>query len=109
MQQNFPFQPSGAQGTTPTCQAAISITTAVQTLNLPATSSDDNAMLVSVDSGTANVAFSYGVSSGLTIGNGCFCRAGSQQVFTLPPGVSALSVIGSAADGTFRVCVGRGQ
>ena len=108
MQQNFPFQPSGAQGTTPTCQAAASITAAVQQITLPITSSDDNAMLVTVDDSTANVAWSYGVSSSLTISNGCFCRAGTQQVFTLPPGVTQLSFIGSAASGTFRVCVGRG-
>lgn len=111
MQQNFPFQPSGAQGATPSASVAIAITAAVQQITLPATSSDDNAMLIMVDDapGTgARVAWSYGVSSGLAIGNGVPMMPGDTRVFALPPGVTQLSVIGSAATGTFRVCVGRG-
>jgi hypothetical protein len=108
MQQEFAFQPSGAQGTTPTCQATISLTNAVQQITLPVTSRDDNTMRITIDS-TANAAWSYGASSGLTLGNGCFMRTLETGVFTLPPGVTQLSVIGSATNGNFRVTVGRGR
>lgn len=112
MQHDFPFQPSGAQGATPTTQAALAISLAIQQISLPATTSGDNAMMVTVDDapGTgARVAWSYGVSASLSLSNGCFLMPGESKTFTLPPGVAQLSFIGSAATGTFRVCVGRGQ
>lgn len=107
MQQNFPFTPAGAQGTTPAAQVTLSLTTSVQQVTLPATAYDDNTMRIVVD-GATNVAWSYGVSSGLTLSNGVFQLGNSAVIYTLPPGVTQLSVIGSAASGTFRVVVGTG-
>lgn len=107
MQQNFPFSPAGAQGTTPTAQVSQSITTAVQQVTLPTLASDDNTMRIVVD-GATNVAWSYGASSGLTLANGVFQLGNTAVTYTLPPGVTQLSMIGSAAAGTFRVVVGTG-
>lgn len=108
MQQNYPFQPRGGQGTTPTTQATLAITTAVQQLTLPQIPSDGCSMIVSVD-GASNVAWSYGVSSGLTINNGVFMFGNTKETFTIPAGVTQLSVIGASAVGTLRVNIGDGQ
>lgn len=105
---NMPFQPAGASGTTPNAQASVAISIAAQQVDLPPTNSDNNAMLVVVDD-AVNVAWSYGASSGLTLSNGVFMRGPTAALFTLPPNVSQLSVIGSAAVGNFRVVVGMGD
>lgn len=105
---NMPFQPSGATGTTPNAQTTVAISTAVQQINLPAASNDANTMVVIVDQ-SVSVAWSYGVSSGLTLDNGVFLRGPTSAIFALPLGVTQLSVIGSAAVGNFRVVVGIGD
>lgn len=108
MQQNYPFQPRGASGTTPTAQVALSITAAVQQITLPTMPTEGCTALIAVD-GSANVAWCYGVSSGLTISNGVFMLANSKESFSIPGGISQLSVIGASALGTFRVVIGDGQ
>lgn len=108
MQQNYPFQPRGASGTTPTAQAALSITASVQQLTLPSIPAEGCSARIIVD-GTANVAWSYGTSSSLSISNGVFMLANTSEVFSIPGGVTQLSVIGASAAGTFRVVIGDGQ
>lgn len=112
MQQSQPFQPAGAAGpNTPAAQVFIALTTAVQQITLPVVASDNNTMIVIVE-GSSNAAWCYGNNSLLSLNNGCF-QLGSQtggtaMIYDLPPGTSQLSVIGSAAAGTFRVVVGTG-
>ena len=108
MQQNYPFQPRGASGATPTAQTSIAISAAVQQLTLPPLPVEGGSMLVAVD-GASNIAWCYGVSAGLTIGNGVFMFANTKQVFSIPPGITQLSVIGATAAGVFRVVVGDGR
>jgi hypothetical protein len=108
MQQNYPFQPRGAQGTTPTAQTAASITAAVTQLTLPPIPAEGCSALIAVD-GAANVAWSFGTSSGLTISNGVFMFANSKEIFSIPGGVTTISLIGASAAGTLRVVVGDGM
>ena len=107
MQQNYPFQPRGASGTTPTAQTALAITAAVQQITLPLIPAEGCSMLIAVD-GASNVAWSFGISSGLTISNGVFMLANSKETFGVPGGITQLSVIGASAVGTFRVIIGDG-
>lgn len=106
---NNAFQPSGAQGTTPSVQTNIAVTTAVQQLTLPAgvNAMQGGAMRIVVD-GTSNVAWAYGVSSGLTIGNGVHMLANTVETFYLPPGVTQISLIGASTGSTVRVVCGDG-
>lgn len=106
-QQEFPFQPRGASGTTPAAQTSIAITAAVQQLTLPPIPAEGCSALITVD-GASNVAWSFGVSSGLTLGNGVFLLANTQGAFSIPGGVTQMSVIGASAAGTFRVVIGDG-
>ena len=108
MQQNYPFQPRGASGTTPNSQATLSISSSVQQITLPPVPAEGCSMVVVVD-GNSNVAWSFGASSGLTINNGMFQQSNTTQSYSLPGGVTQLSVIGSASAGIFRVNVGDGQ
>jgi len=107
MQQNQPFQPAGANSATPTAQVSVALTTAVQQVTLPTLAFDNNTMRIVVD-GATNVAWSYGAAANLTLSNGCFMLGNTSETFDLPASVTQLSVIGSAAAGTFRVVVGTG-
>lgn len=105
--QQYPFQPRGAIGTTPTAQTAQSITAAVSTFNI-SVPADGCSVLIAVD-GASNVAWSYGASSGLTLSNGVFMLSNTKETFTMPGGITQMSVIGASASGTFRVIIGDGQ
>ena|ERR1700676_1104600 len=107
MQQDYPFQPRGASGTTPAAQTNIAITAAVQQLTLPPIPAEGCTALITVD-GAANVAWSFGASSGLTLGNGVFLLANTRSAFGIPGGTTQMSVIGASAAGTFRVVIGDG-
>lgn len=108
MQQQYPFQPRGAVGTTPNTQVNIAVTSAVQQVNLPVLPSEGVSMRVVVD-GTQGIAWSYGSSSGLTVGNGVYMLPNTVEVFNLPPSVTQLSVIAAASGSTLRVILGDGQ
>lgn len=108
MQQQYPFQPRGASGNPPAAQASIAVTTAVQQLTLPQIPSEGGSMRIVVD-GTANVAWSFGVVAGLTMNNGLPMLANTVESFSIPAGVTQLSVVGSATGSTIRVVVGDGQ
>jgi hypothetical protein len=107
MASTAPFQPRGATGTTPTVQTVLTISAAVQQLTIPPVSPDGGTMRIVVD-GSASVAWSYGTSASLTIDNGCHMLGNTVETFSIPPGITQLSVIGSAAVGKFRVTVGDG-
>lgn len=107
MQQQFPFQPRGASGTTPSAQTAQAIAATVSTFSITVPA-DGCTALIAVD-GAANIAWSYGASSGLTMNNGVFMFANSKESFTMPGGTTQMSIIGASAAGTFRVILGDGQ
>lgn len=108
MQQDYPFQPIGATGTTPTASTALAVTASVQQITLPAVPRDGGSMRIVVD-GTSNIAWSYGVSSSLTMSNGTSMLANTVETFSLPGGTTQLSVIGVSTGSTIRVSVGNGQ
>ena len=107
MQQNYPFQPRGALGATPTAQTNLAITAAVQQLTIPLIPQEGCSILIAVDGGS-NIAWSFGVATNLTIGNGVFMFANSKETFGCPPYTTQISVIGASALGTIRVIVGDG-
>lgn len=108
MQQQYPFQANGMATTTPTAQTTAAITNAVTQLTLPTVPSDGGSLRLVVNS-TSNVAWCYGTNANLTIDNGCFMLTNSDFVFTIPGGVSVISLIGSASNGNLRAMVGQGQ
>ena len=107
MQQDFPFQPRGATGTTPTAQTNIAVTTGVQQLTLPAVQSEGGTIRI-VNEGPANISWSFGVSASLTTGNGVLMLANTVETFGLPGGITQLSVIGTIAGSNMRVICGDG-
>jgi hypothetical protein len=108
MQQQYPYQPRGATGTTPTAGAVLAVTASVQQITLPKVPQEGGTMRIVID-GTDTIAWSYGASSGLTLTNGIFMLGGSTEVFTIPGGITQLSVIGATTGTNFRVTVGDGQ
>jgi len=108
MQQDFPFQPRGATGTTPTANASLAVTASVQQITIPTVSNDGGTMRIVV-SGTQEIAWSYGVSSGLSLSNGVSMLANTVESFAIPGGITQLSVVAAATGSTIRVHVGDGQ
>lgn len=107
MQQNFPFQARGTSSNPPVAQTTLSITAAVQQLTLPVVPQEGGTLRLCVD-GAANIAWSLNVTAGLTISNGVFQFANTDVSYTIPGGITQISVIGSAAAGTLRAMVGDG-
>lgn len=108
MQQQYSFQPRGASGTTPAAQTNIAVTAAVQQLTLPPVPAEGGSMRIVVD-GTSNIAWSFGVSGSLALGNGVHMLANTIEMFSIPGGITQLSVIGAATGSTLRVMIGDGQ
>ena len=108
MQQQYPFQANGMSTATPTAQTTAAITAGVTQLTLPVIDSNGGSLRLVVNS-TANVSWCYGTNANLTIDNGCFMLTNTTDVFTLPPGVTVISLIGSAANGNLRAMVGQGM
>lgn len=105
-----PFRPKGLSNpaAAPTGQVPLALTAAVQTLTLPANSSEGGTLRIVVDGGTG-LAWCYGVNPLLTINNGEHMLAGSFDTFELEKGWSQISVIGASAAGTIRVHFGEGS
>ena len=101
----FAFQPAGAQGTTPTASTRVVVATAVQQLTLPLFSGKTMRL---VNEGTSPIAWSYGVSSGLTLANGTKMLPNTIETFTLPSGITQLSVVADVAGSIFTASVGEG-
>lgn len=107
MQQQYPFQSNGMATATPTAQTTAAITAGVTQLTLPAMPMDGGSLRLVVNS-TSNVSWCYGTNANLTIDNGCFLLTATSQIFTIPGGVTVISLIGSAANGNLRAMVGQG-
>lgn len=109
MQSGFPFLPRGANQNPPVAQDNIATTAGVQTLTLTNTGKVETETTIRVvNQGTDVTAWCFGVQAGLTLGNGEFMLPNTVETFTLPAGITALSVIGSAGGNTFRVMAGDG-
>lgn len=99
------FQPAGAQGTTPAASTLIAVTTSVQQVALPSFNARTMRL---VNDGTAKMAWSYGVSPGLTMTNGALLLPNTVETFSTG-GATQLSVIGSAAGSNLSISVGEGS
>jgi hypothetical protein len=113
MQNGFPFQPRAANQQPPLAQDNIASTTsAVQTLTLTNTAGtglETECTIRVVNQGTDVTAWCYGTRAGLTLANGILMLPNTVETFSLPAGVTTLSVIGSAGGNTFRVNAGDGM
>jgi hypothetical protein len=63
MQQQYPFQPIGATGTTPTAQTTLVLTAAVQQVTIPAVPQGGCTMRIITDGGTGTYVLRGGVTS----------------------------------------------
>lgn len=110
MQSGFPFLPRGANQNPPKAQDNIATTAAVQTFNLTNTGGVETETTIRVvNQGSDVTAWCFGNQAGLTLGNGEFMLSNTVETFTLPAGVTQISVIGSAGGNTFRVMAGDGM
>lgn len=103
-----PFQPRGADQTTPAAQVTGAVTASVTQISLPAGFSGAGGHARFCVQGADPVSWAYGSRSGLTLGNGVFMLPNSIEVFAVPPGVSQISVISSGTASTMRIVVGDG-
>jgi hypothetical protein len=103
-----PFQPRGADQTTPTAQVNGGVTASVTQINLPAGFSGTGGHARFCVQGADPVAWAYGSRASLSLGNGVFMLPNSVEVFSIPPGVSQISVISSGTASTMRIVVGDG-
>lgn len=108
MQQTFPFTPRAANTTTPASQVALAVTASVQQMTLPGApyASETSARFV-VD-GTSTIAWCWGSNANLTVNNGCYMLANSIEIFTIPSGITQVSVVSSGTASTLRIVVGDG-
>jgi hypothetical protein len=104
----FPFQPRAANQTTPAAQVNGAVTASVTQINLPATAGTSSVNARFCVHGTDPVSWAYGSRSGLTLGNGVFMLPNSAEVFTIPAGVTQISVISSGTASTLRIVLGDG-
>lgn len=110
MQSGFPFLPRGANQNPPKSQDQIATTNAVQQLNLTNTGNVETECTIRVvNQGTDVTAWCFGAAAGLTLNNGVLMLPNTVETFTLPAGVSQISLIGSAGGNTFRVIAGDGM
>jgi hypothetical protein len=111
MQNGFAFLPRAANQNPPKSQDVLAATTnAVQTLTLTNTGNVETECTIRVvNQGTDVTAWCFGVQAGLTLANGVFMLPNTVETFTLPQGVSALSVIGSVGGNSLRVIAGDGM
>lgn len=105
---SIPFFPQGANGATPGASAFVAATTSVQQIMLPFVSPVAVSIRIVVK-GTSAIAWSEGIATGLTMGNGVVMLANTVEVFTIPPGVDRISVIADAAGSNVYLNVGDGE
>lgn len=106
MQSQFAFLPRAANQNPPVTQVTLAVTTAVQQLAVPQVETECTIRIV--NDGAAAIAWCFGAQSGLTLSNGVYMIPTSVETFTLPAGITQLSVIGSATGSNIRVHFGDG-
>lgn len=107
MQTQFAFQPRAANQNPPIAQAAIAVTAAVQQLTVPIVLTECTIRIV--NDGTSAFAWCFGAQAGLTLSNGVYMLPSSVETFTLPAGISQMSVIGNGTASNMRVHFGDGS
>jgi hypothetical protein len=108
MQAMWAFQPRAANQTPPRTQVNGAVTAAVTQINLTDSPFETECSARFVVDGAQSVAWAYGAQAGLTTGNGVFMLANSVEVFTIPAGITQISVIAAATGSTLRITVGDG-
>jgi len=108
MQELYPFAPNGAIGTTPTAQTTLAVSAAVQQVTLPIVPQGGCTMRLITDGGTG-IAWAAGTAGSMTINNGCFQMPNTTFDYSVPSGVTQISVIGASAAGTLRIILGHGK
>jgi hypothetical protein len=106
MQTQFAFLPRAANQNPPVTQVEIAVTAAVQQLAVPQVETECTMRIV--NDGPAAFAWCFGAQAALTLNNGVYMLPTSVETFTLPAGITQLSVIGSATGSNMRVHFGDG-
>ncbi len=100
-----PCLPDRAYGPTPAASTQVAVTTAVQTLTLPAANGGNMRL---VNNGTAAIAWCYGPAANLSMTNGVVMLPNTVEIFDRNQNAAQLSVIGSAAGSTLIAHIGNG-
>lgn len=110
MQQQYPFQPSGAGQITVASSTTIAVTASAQQVTIPVVSSNGMTMRLA-NIGTQTVFWLYGnlavTASGTAMGVPVL--ANTVETFTVPAGITQLSVIAAAVGSSLYVTVGDGM
>lgn len=103
MQQNYPFQPKATAATT----LNIAVTASNQTFTLPTAPNNGGTMRL-VNSGTQTIFWAYGTVTS-SVSTSTPLLPNTVETFTLPGGVTELSVIAGATGSTLYATVGEGM
>jgi hypothetical protein len=103
------FQPRGSNQTTPAGTVSGAVTASVTQINLPSAPYATDTVGRFVNDGTQEIFWAYGSESGLTTANGVPMLANTVETFSIPAGVTQISVIAGATGSTLRITVGDGQ
>ncbi len=106
MQTQFAFLPRGANQNPPVTQVEIAVTAGVQQLTVPQVETECTIRVV--NDGPSALAWCFGAQAGLTLNNGVYMLPTTVETFTLPAGVTQISVIGAATGSNLRVHFGDG-
>lgn len=110
MQIPFPFQPRASNQNPPAGTTNGAVTAAVTQINLPGTAPYETETTGRfVNSGAQTIFWAYGTQAGLTAANGIPMLANTVETFTIPAGVSTISVIAAATGSTLYITAGDGM
>lgn len=110
MQSGFPFQPRASNVNPPTGTSSLAVTAAVQQINLPSPApyeTECTARFANV--GSQVIYWCYGAQAGLLATNGVPMLPNTVETFSIPAGVSQISVIAAAAGSTLYITPGDGM
>lgn len=110
MQSQFAFTPRASNQTTPAGTVNGAVTASVTQINLP-TGAPYATETVGrfVNSGTQTIFWAYGSEASLSPSNGVPMLPNTVETFTLPPGISQISVIAGATGSTLYITAGDGM
>lgn len=110
MQIPFPFQPRASNQTPPAGTTNGAVTAGVTQIALPAPAPYETETTGRfVNSGSQVIYWAYGTQAGLTAANGVPMLPNTVETFTIPAGVSQISVIAAATGSTLYITAGDGM
>lgn len=109
MQSQFPFSPRASNQTTPAGTANGAVTASVTQITLPNGPYDTETVGRFVNIGTQTIFWAYGTQSSLSVSNGVPMLPNTVETFSLPPGITTISVIAAATGSTLYVTAGDGM